>query len=163
MYFYILMWNDNLYFYKYCLALLELSLNFNWSLVKVSFLIENVFKSWAMWAVTFLTVPGSGVCVGDDLVTELVRSRLVGLRRGLCTTGNQTELNWLPVSKGRDLLLFVFSFIHHVTVDIKLRVRGCGTSCLLFILLFSVVLSSIYSVTSGWFVWDKFRHLLLRL
>lgn len=56
-----------------------------------------------------------GVYAGNDLVTELARSRLVGLRRGLCTTSDQTELSWLTVKEDIHSCL-CFSFIHHIAV-----------------------------------------------
>lgn len=64
-----------------------------------------------------------GVYAGNDLVTELARSRLVGLRRGLCTTSDQTELSWLTAKEDIHSCL-CFSFIHHMSGLGQWRIIG---------------------------------------
>lgn len=51
----------------------------------------------------------SGVCAGDDLVTELVWSRLVGLRWGLCT--GLSSADYQSVKAEIRFCLFSLSFI----------------------------------------------------
>lgn len=131
----LFMWNDDLWFIDCHSPALYITLF--WILTKVweKYMIrKKTFLqtiSCATWyeiffvkkeRKTLLTAqtdyPLTGVCAADDLVTELVRSRLVGLRWGLYATSIQTELFWLPVSEGRNLLLFVFAFIYYVTVTV---------------------------------------------